>query len=129
MIGYVTLGSNDMDKALAFYDALLGTIGGKQLITMPDARRFTLYGNGRGNPMIAVTKPYDGGAASPGNGTMVALGMADRAQVDAFHAKGIELGAVDEGAPGVRGVGPGGEFYGAYVRDPDGNKLCAYKIG
>lgn len=129
MIGYTVLGTNDSAKALAFYDALLGVIGGKRLMTMPDARGFTLYGAGRDKPMLAVTRPYDGGTASAGNGTMVALSADTRAQVDALHAKAIELGAADEGAPGLRGGLAGQEFYGAYFRDPDGNKLCAYRIG
>ena len=126
MIGYTTLGTNDIDKALVFYDGLLGAMGGKRLITMPDARGFTLYGAGRDKPMLAITKPYDGGTANPGNGTMVALLADSRAQVDAVHAKAIELGGQDEGAPGMRGgVGPQAR-YGAYFRDLDGNKLCAY---
>ena len=128
MIGYTTLGSNDIDKALVFYDGLIGAMGGKRLMTMPDARGFTLYGAGQGKPMLAVTKPYDGGLATPGNGTMVALAAETRGQVDALHAKALELGGSDEGAPGVRGDF-GGEFYGAYFRDLDGNKFCAYRIG
>lgn len=129
MIGYTVLGTNDSAKALAFYDALLGVIGGRRLMTIPDARGFTLYGAGRDKPMLAVTRPYDGGAASAGNGTMVALSADTRAQVDALHAKALELGAADEGAPGLRGGVGGQEFYGAYFRDPDGNKLCAYRVG
>ena len=129
MIGYTVLGTNHSENALAFYDALLGVIGGKRLMTMPDARGFTLYGAGRDKPMLAVTKPYDGGLATPGNGTMVALAAETRAAVDALHAKAIELGGADEGAPGARGDFGGGEFYGAYFRDLDGNKFCAYRIG
>lgn len=129
MIGYTVLGTNDSAKALAFYDALLGVIGGRRLTTMPDARGFTLYGAGRDKPMLAVTKPYDGGTASAGNGTMVALAADTRAQVDALYAKALDLGGGDEGAPGVRGDFGGGAFYGAYFRDLDGNKFCAYRIG
>jgi catechol 2,3-dioxygenase-like lactoylglutathione lyase family enzyme len=129
MIGYTTLGTNDIDKALAFYDALTAVIGGKRLMTMPDPRGFTLYGAGRDKPMLAVTKPYDGGVANPGNGTMVALMADSRAQVDALHAKALELGGSDEGAPGLRGGGGAQAFYGAYFRDLDGNKFCAYRLG
>jgi catechol 2,3-dioxygenase-like lactoylglutathione lyase family enzyme len=130
MIGYIVLGTNDLDRALGFYDTLLAQIGGKRLMTMPDGRGFTLYGAGRDKPMLAVTRPYDGAAASAGNGTMVALAAADRAQVDALYATAIGAGAADEGAPGERGVDPAGRaFYGAYFRDPDGNKVCAYKVG
>lgn len=129
MIGYATLGTNDIDKALVFYDGLMGAIGAKRLITLPDARGFTLYGAGRDKPMLAITRPYDGGVANPGNGTMVALQAESRAQVDATYAKAIELGAKDEGAPGVRGGAGPQVFYGGYFRDLDGNKFTVYKTG
>ncbi|KQR84219.1 VOC family protein [Sphingomonas sp. Leaf343] len=128
MIGYVTLGTNDQPRALDFYDGLIGELGGRRLSTLPDARGFTLYGTKRGEPMLAITRPYDGGIAKPGNGTMVALGMASRAQVDVVYARALELGATDDGAPGSRGP-DAMDFYGAYVRDPDGNKLCFYRMG
>lgn len=128
MIGYATLGTNDLGRALAFYDALLATVGAKRLMTLPDDRGFTLYGAGRGKPMLAVTRPYDGGPASAGNGAMVALIADDRAQVDTVYAKAIELGGADDGAPGIRGPEEMG-FYGAYFRDADGNKFCVYKTG
>ncbi len=129
MIGYTTLGSNDIEKALVFYDGVIGAFGGRRLMTMPDARGFTLYGAGRDKPMLAITRPYDGGTANPGNGTMVALQMDGRDQVDAVHAKAVELGGEDEGAPGSRGGEGDKEFYGAYFRDLDGNKFCVYKTG
>jgi catechol 2,3-dioxygenase-like lactoylglutathione lyase family enzyme len=128
MIGYATLGSNDIDRALEFYDALLATVGGKRLAQMPDERKLTFYGNGPGKPMLAVGKPYDGDSASSGNGTMVALAADDRGQVDTVYAKAIELGGADEGAPGIRPPEAMG-FYGAYFRDLDGNKFCVYKMG
>ena len=128
MIGYVTLGTNDQPRALAFYDGLMAELGGRRLTTLPDDRGFTLYGTRRGEPMLAVTRPYDGGVAASGNGTMVALTMESRAQVDLVHARALELGASDDGAPGTRGP-EGMGFYGAYVRDPDGNKLCFYRTG
>jgi catechol 2,3-dioxygenase-like lactoylglutathione lyase family enzyme len=128
MIGYTTLGSNDLDRALAFYDGVLAMLGGKRVKTMPDGRGFTLYGFGKGQPMLAITRPYDGQPASAGNGTMVALSAADRATVDAVHARALELGGADDGAPGVRGP-EAMNFYAGYVRDPDGNKLCFYKAG
>jgi catechol 2,3-dioxygenase-like lactoylglutathione lyase family enzyme len=128
MIGYTTLGSNDLDRALAFYDGVLALLGGKRVMTMPDARGFTLYGSGRGKPMLAITRPYDGQPASAGNGTMVALGAASRELVDIVHTRAIELGAADDGAPGSRGT-EAMNFYAAYFRDPDGNKLCVYKAG
>ncbi|HEX8486726.1 VOC family protein [Sphingomonas sp.] len=128
MIGYATLGTNDIDKALKFYDGLLAVMGGRRLMTMPDGRGFTLYGAGRDKPMLAITKPHDGGTATAGNGTMVALAADSRTHVDALYAKAMELGATDDGAPGIRGPEEMG-FYGAYFRDADGNKFCAYKSG
>ncbi|PZO89444.1 MAG: glyoxalase [Sphingomonas sanxanigenens] len=127
MIGYVTLGANDLEKARAFYDSLVGSLGGKRLMQLDHG--FTLYGMGMGQPGIAVTPPYNGEAATPGNGNMVAIVVGDRAKVDAFHAKAIELGGSCEGAPGLRGPEGPQAFYGAYVRDPEGNKLCAFHIG
>ncbi len=128
MIGYATLGTNDLDTALTFYDALLATVGGKRLMQMPDERKLTFYGAGADKPMLVIGKPYDGAVATAGNGTMVALAADSREQVDQIHAKAIELGGADEGGPGSRGPEQMG-FYGAYFRDPDGNKLCAFKMG
>jgi len=122
MIGYVTLGSNDLERAKAFYDGLVPTLGGKQVM---DLGRIVFYGNGRGRPMLAVCIPYDERTATHGNGTMVALDAGSREKVDEIYAKAIELGAADEGAPGERTQG----FYGGYFRDPDGNKLVAYVMG
>ena len=128
MIGYATVGTNDLDRARAFYDALLGEIGARRVMQF-DENGFTLYGTGGRAPGLAVTRPYDGKEARPGNGTMVALVMDAREKVDRLHAKAMELGGTDEGAPGLRT--PEGEraFYGAYFRDLDGNKLCAFCIG
>ena len=128
MIGYATLGTNDIDSALTFYDALFATVGGKRLMQMPESRQLTFYGAGAGKPMLAIGKPYDGQDATAGNGTMVALAADTREQVDQVYAKAIELGGADEGAPGSRGPEQMG-FYGAYFRDPDGNKLCVFKMG
>ena len=128
MLGYATVGTDDIDRARGFYDALLGEIGGRRVLEFPE-NGFTMYGTGARSPGLAVTRPYNGEAAVPGNGTMVALGMDSRDKVERLHAKALELGGSDEGAPGVRG--PEGEraFYGAYFRDLDGNKLCAFCIG
>jgi len=117
MVGYVTLGTNDLERALAFYDALLAELGGKQI--MNDGR-IVIYAGGEG-AMLAVCKPYDEHAASIGNGVMVALNAGSQDMVKKLHAKALELGGSDEGEPGPRGVG--GHF--GYFRDPDGNKLCA----
>jgi predicted lactoylglutathione lyase len=122
MIGYVTLGSKDRQKAGAFYDALLGEIGAKR--AMEDGDRLILWSNGQG-AMLGVIKPYNGEAPTVGNGGMVALAVGSRANVDKIHAKAMALGGTDEGAPGERG----GNFYGGYFRDLDGNKLVAFHMG
>jgi catechol 2,3-dioxygenase-like lactoylglutathione lyase family enzyme len=127
MIGYVTLGSNDLARANGFYAALLGTIGGRELMKFGDS--FTLYGTGMGSPGIALTAPYDGEPATVGNGSMIALVVDERAKVDALHAKALELGGSCEGAPGLRGDEGPQAFYAAYFRDPDGHKLCAFRMG
>ena len=119
MIGYVTLGTNDLEQAARFYDSLLGEIGGKRFIEM---ERLVAWSAGEGAPGIGVCKPYDGQPATVGNGSMVALGMGAPEQVDALYAKALELGATDEGAPGLRF----GTFYAAYFRDLDGNKLNVF---
>jgi catechol 2,3-dioxygenase-like lactoylglutathione lyase family enzyme len=127
MIGYVTLGTNHIEEARAFYDPLFGSIGAGRLMELP--RGFTLYSRGWGQPGVAVTPPYDGEAATAGNGNMVSLVMDSRARVDAFHAKALELGGSDEGPPGVRGEEGERAFYGGYFRDPEGNKFCAFCVG
>jgi len=127
MIGYVTLGSNDLDKARAFYASLLAVAGAKELMRMDSG--MTMFGPAFGKAMVVITKPYDGKPATAGNGTMVSLVMDSRAKVDALHAKAMELGGKDEGKPGLRGNDGPQAFYGAYFRDLDGNKLCAFKIG
>jgi catechol 2,3-dioxygenase-like lactoylglutathione lyase family enzyme len=128
MIGYVTLGTNDIDAARRFYDALLATIGAKRLMEFPE-NGFTLYGTTPNRPGLAVTRPYDGGPAVAGNGNMVALALESRDRVNAFHAKALELGGSDEGPPGLRGPEGPLAFYGAYFRDPEGNKICAFRLG
>ena len=130
MIGYVTFGTNDIAKARGFYDALFGSIGAKRLMEFPDELGgFTLWGTDWGKPGVAVTTPYDRRPAVAGNGNMVAIVMDSRDKVDAFHARALELGGSDEGAPGVRGEEGPRAFYGAYFRDPEGNKFCAFRIG
>lgn len=127
MIGYATVGTNDLERARGFYDALMATVGAKRLMQMDHG--FTMYGTNFGAPAICVTPPYDGQAATPGNGNMVAIVVDTRAKVDALHAKATELGGACEGPPGVRGEEGPQAFYGAYFRDLDGNKLCAFRVG
>jgi len=123
MIGYAVIGSNDIPRALAFYDALLGECGATRMLDMGE--RGCIYMAGQGKPMLGVMRPYDGTPATVGNGMMVALATDDRAMVDRLHAKALELGASDEGAPGPRG-GDDSPAYFAYFRDLDGNKLAAF---
>ena len=122
MIGYTTLGTNDMARAARFYDSLLAEFGAKRAMEMES---FIAWGAAPGAPMLAVIKPYDKKPATVGNGVMVALAASSKAQVDAIHRKALELGGKDEGAPGPRGDG----FYAGYFRDLDGNKLNAFFIG
>ncbi len=125
----VTLGTDDLDRARAYYDALLGTIGATRLMQFGDEDGgFTMYGVSRDRPAIVVTRPYDKQPAHHGNGNMVAIVMDNRERVDAFHAKALELGGTCDGPPGLRGPESIGAYF-AYCRDLDGNKLCAYKMG
>lgn len=123
MIGYVTLGTNDLERAAKYYDSLLGELGGKRF--MGD-ERFIAWSTGPTSPGIALTKPFDGKPASVGNGVMVALVVQSNAQVDRLHKLALELGGSDEGPPGPRG---GGGFYAGYFRDLDGNKLNVFCFG
>jgi catechol 2,3-dioxygenase-like lactoylglutathione lyase family enzyme len=128
MIGYVTLGTDDLDRARGFYDVLLGTIGAKRLMQFGDEDGgFTMWGTAMNRPGVVVTRPYDKQPMNPGNGNMVALVMDSTDKVDAFHAKALELGATDEGAPGYRGD-PKFGYYFAYFRDPDGHKFAVFNI-
>jgi catechol 2,3-dioxygenase-like lactoylglutathione lyase family enzyme len=121
MIGYTTLGTNDMAKARAFYDALLGEIGAKRI--MEEGDRLTIWGLKPGVGMLAAIKPHNGEAATVGNGTMVAITVDSPEMVAKVHAKALELGGSDEGAPGPRG---GGGMNFGYCRDTEGNKLAFY---
>ena len=121
MIGYATIGVNDMARAEEFYGALLSEIGGSQLFGQD---RIKFYGNGQG-AMLAICIPYDEQSQHPGNGNMIAITAGSREAADRLYAKALELGATDEGEPGERVPGM---FYGAYVRDLDGNKLCFYEM-
>ncbi len=121
MLGYCTIGVNDMERASAFYDELLGEMGAKALF---DMERIKGYGMGPGQPMLSICIPYDEKPPAPGNGNMVAITAGSQETVDRMHAKALELGATDEGAPGIRVA----TFYGAYVRDLDGNKLCFFTM-
>jgi catechol 2,3-dioxygenase-like lactoylglutathione lyase family enzyme len=130
MIGYSTLGTNDITKARAFYDALFEIVGAKRIMEFgDDLGGFTMWGTSWDKPGVAVTHPYDKQPATVGNGNMVALTVDQRALVDALYAKALQLGGTCEGPPGLRGDEGPQAFYGAYFRDLDGNKLAAFRIG
>lgn len=120
MIGYATLGTNDLARATRFYDVLLGELGAKHMM---ETERFVIWFVTPDRPALGLFKPYDGKAATVGNGTMIALAVDTPAKVDEMHRMALELGATDEGAPGPRAI-PG--FYAGYFRDLDGNKLNFY---
>jgi catechol 2,3-dioxygenase-like lactoylglutathione lyase family enzyme len=122
MIGYVTLGTNNLPRAAAFYDALLVEIGAKRLM---DYGRGYSYGESMDKPSLGIVTPYDTKPATVGNGVMVALGVDSRATVDRMYKKALELGGTDEGPAGPRGEG----FYAGYFRDLDGNKLSVFCMG
>lgn len=126
LIGYTLVGTNDMQRALAFYDALFGAVGVSRIIELP---RLAGWGVSWEKPIFGVAIPADGGPASPGNGTMIALGQRTREKVRLLHAKALDMGGADEGGPDVRGQEGANAFYAAYVRDLDGNKLCFYCVG
>ena len=123
MLAYTTLGVSDFEQANAFYAALLGVIGANYVM---GTERIALYGKDMDNPMLAICVPYDEQAPSAGNGTMVAIRAGSREACDAMYEKALALGATCDGPPGERVPNV---FYGGYVRDSDGNKLCFCQMG
>jgi catechol 2,3-dioxygenase-like lactoylglutathione lyase family enzyme len=122
MIGYVTLGTNDLPRAAAFYDALLAEVGAKRLMEFP---RGYVWGTSFEKASLGILTPYDEKAATVGNGVMVALAVGKPEDVDRVYNKALALGAKDEGPAGPRGDG----FYAGYFRDLDGNKLNVFCMG
>ena len=122
MLAYTTIGTNDLPRAAVFYDQLLSLIGAKRFM---ENERFIAWGSSQDGAGLGVTQPFDGQAATVGNGVMVALGADSRDTVDRLYAKALELGGSDEGRPGLRFEG----FYAAYFRDLDGNKLNVCYMG
>lgn len=121
MIGYVTLGTNDLERAARFYDVVLTRLGAKRVM---ETSRVIHYGKPGRPGVLSIIRPLNGETATVGNGVMVALTTRDKEVVDEMHALALSLGATDEGAPGIRSD----NFYGAYFRDFDGNKLCIYTL-
>ena len=122
MIAYSTFGVNDMDRAIAFYDAAFAPLGAVRDTTSPTWSGYVRAGD---RARFFLTRPFDRAEATGGNGTMLAFLAESREAIDQFHAAALATGGTCEGPPGVReGMNP--VFYAAYVRDPDGNKLCAF---
>lgn len=122
MIGYVTLGTNDLARGAAFYDALAAELGTGRMMEWEKA---IAWGTPGGSAGIGLMSPFDGQPATVGNGVMVALEAKDADQVQRLYDIALAHGGTCEGAPGLRGGG----FYAAYFRDPDGNKLNAFVMG
>ena len=122
MLAYATIGTNDLPRAAAFYDEVLGLVGGKRVM---EFEQFIAWGTSEVSPGLGVTRPFDGNVATVGNGCMVALQADSRDTVDRLYARALELGGSDEGAPGQRFDG----FYAGYFRDLDGNKLAFFCMG
>ena len=123
MIGYVTLGTNDLPKAAAFYDKIAAEMGIGRFM---ESDTFIAWGAAGGGAGIGLTRPFDGKPMTIGNGVMVALAARDKAQVDRIYKLALSMGGTDEGPPGPRGEGG---FYAGYFRDLDGNKLNAFVMG
>jgi catechol 2,3-dioxygenase-like lactoylglutathione lyase family enzyme len=125
MIGYVTIGAADLETALPFYDAVFGAIGAER---KSYDGSWAFYGPKGGEGNVGICKPFDGQPARAGNGIMIAFAAPSQEAVKAAHAGGLASGGSDEGAPGFRPP-DGTSFYGAYLRDPTGNKLCVFHVG
>jgi predicted lactoylglutathione lyase len=123
MIGYTTLGVADMERAKTFYSELFSEYGAKVLM---DMGRIAFIGKSMAEPMVAVCVPYNEQAATPGNGAMIAFPAGSKEKVDALYKRALSLGGTCDGEPGQRIPD---RFYGAYVRDPDGNKLAFFEFG
>ena len=124
-IGYVTIGALDVEGALPFYDAVLKPLGYER---GPVDGGWAFYGKGE-TPGVGICPPFDGQPARPGNGIMIAFKADSQDPVKAAHAAGLANGGRDEGGPGFRPAEATSGFYGAYLRDPTGNKLCVYTMG
>ena len=125
MIGYVTIGALDVEKAMPFYDAVLGAIGYERQFFDSGWAGYGLKGQ---DATTFICPPFDGQAARGGNGVMIAFKGESKEAVQAAHAAALAQGGVDEGAPGPRPA-DSTSFYGAYMRDPTGNKIAVFTKG
>ncbi len=122
MIGYLTMGTNDLPRAAAFYDALFAEVGAQRMM---EEDNFVAWTAGDSGASFAISTPFDGNPATVGNGVMAAIAVDSEEAVQRVYAKAIELGATDEGPPGRRSE----NFYAGYFRDLDGNKLNVFLMG
>jgi len=128
MIGYVTLGTNDTKASVEFYDAVFAPLGLKRKFYQENG--WAGYGppdTPEADVEVCICPPYDGNAATAGNGTMIAFRARSQEQVREAYAEGMAHGGTDEGRPGFRPEGSD-QFYGAYLRDPFGNKICVFRV-
>jgi catechol 2,3-dioxygenase-like lactoylglutathione lyase family enzyme len=123
MFTHVFLGSNDIERSRKFYDATMGVLGYTNVVP-PEAGRLVYAGP---TGVFVVAQPYNGEPAKPANGATLGFAAADDATVDAWHAAGVAAGGTCEGEPGPRAAAPNNSR-GAYLRDPDGNKICAFHM-
>lgn len=126
LIGYVTVGTNNLLRAMSFYDALFENTGFNRMMEMPG---MAAWGARWDQSMFSVIVPFDGQPASAGNGCMIALALESRAMVRSLHARALDLGGVEEGAPKALDPASAHGFYASYLRDLDGNMLCFHSIG
>ena len=122
MVGYATVGTNDLGRATGYYDHLLAVVGASRVL---EYERIVIWASEPGSEMLGVCEPLDGKSASPGNGCMAGIRAGSTELADRLYEKALELGGTDEGGPGDRGNG----FYAGYFRDLDGNKLVAFHLG
>lgn len=123
MLSHVSIGINDFERAHAFYAPLMKRLGLAVRFVEPEKHWAGWVAPGTSRPQLMISRPFDGAAAAPGNGQMVAFQANDRATVDQVYAQALATGATDEGAPGLR-AHYHADYYGCYFRDPEGNKLC-----
>ena len=128
MIGYVTLGTNNPQASIAFYDAVLVPMGMVRKFAQDNG--WTGYGledTPDADVEVCICPPFNGEAATAGNGTMIAFRALNKEQVDTAWQAGMNNGGLDEGQPGFRPA-DSTHFYGAYLRDPAGNKICLFSL-
>jgi catechol 2,3-dioxygenase-like lactoylglutathione lyase family enzyme len=123
MYSHIFIGVTDFARALHFYTAVMGTLGLEQRFADATKPWAGWHSEGKMRPFLVIGHPFDGQAHQPGNGQMIALAASDRSTVQLAHAAALASGGVCEGPPGLR-PHYHANYYGAYFRDPDGNKLC-----